>query len=35
MRRQLPSRAINLPGPLGRWIIRMGYRVAKHVIGFN
>lgn len=35
VRRQLPSRAINLPGSLGRWIIRMGYRVAEHVIGFN
>lgn len=35
VRRQLPSRAINLPGSVGRAIIRAGYRVAEHVIGFN
>ncbi|MCO6559459.1 MAG: glycosyltransferase [Bifidobacterium sp.] len=35
VRRQLPSRAINLPGSVGRWIIRMGYHVAENIIGFN
>ncbi|WEV75240.1 glycosyltransferase family 2 protein [Bifidobacterium sp. ESL0800] len=35
VRRQLPSRAINLPGSLGRWIIRMGYRISERIIGFN
>ncbi|MDF7640768.1 glycosyltransferase family 2 protein [Bifidobacterium sp. ESL0784] len=35
VRRQLPSRAINLPGSIGRWLIRMGYYVAEHIIGFN
>lgn len=35
VRRQLPSRAINLPGSVGRWIIRMGYHIAENIIGFN
>ncbi|WEV46594.1 glycosyltransferase family 2 protein [Bifidobacterium sp. ESL0690] len=35
VRRQLPSRAINLPGSVGRWIIRMGYNIAENIIGFN
>ncbi|MDF7664455.1 glycosyltransferase family 2 protein [Bifidobacterium sp. ESL0763] len=35
VRRQLPSRAINLRGPVGRWIIRVGYHLAERVIGFN
>ncbi|WEV72533.1 glycosyltransferase family 2 protein [Bifidobacterium sp. ESL0790] len=35
VRRQLPSRAINLRGPVGRTIIRMGYHIAEGAIGFN
>jgi hypothetical protein len=35
VRRQLPSRAINLPGRCGRFLIRHGYRVANAIIGFN
>lgn len=35
VRRQLPSRAINLRGPVGRWIIRIGYHIAEGAIGFN
>ncbi|WEV53111.1 glycosyltransferase family 2 protein [Bifidobacterium sp. ESL0704] len=35
VRRQLPARAINLPGSLGRWIIRKGYHIAENIIGFN
>lgn len=35
VRRKVMSRALNLPGSLGRWIIRQGYRIAEHVVGFN
>ena len=35
VRRKLISRALNLRGPVGRWMIRMGYRVANLVVGFN
>ncbi|RBP97886.1 glycosyl transferase [Bifidobacterium aemilianum] len=35
VRRKLPSRAINLHGPIGRAIIRWGYGVAERFIGFN
>ena len=34
-KRQLPSRAIRLRGPAGRWLIRVGYRVAEKLVGFN
>ena len=35
VRHKLISRALNLRGPVGRWMIRMGYRVANLVVGFN
>lgn len=35
VRHQLPSRAINLPGRVGRFLIRHGYRIAEAIIGFN
>lgn len=35
VRHKLISRALNLRGPIGRWMIRMGYRVANLVVGFN
>lgn len=35
VRRKLISRALNLPGSVGRAIIRVGYRVANKVVGFN
>lgn len=35
VRRTLASRAINLPGRGGRFIIRYGYRVADRLVGFN
>ncbi|MBW3080916.1 glycosyltransferase family 2 protein [Bifidobacterium saguinibicoloris] len=35
VRRKPMSRALNLRGSAGRWVIRWGYRVAEHVVGFN
>ncbi|RSX54434.1 glycosyltransferase family 2 protein [Bifidobacterium samirii] len=35
VRRQIMSRAINLPGSAGRCIVRWGYRIAERVVGFN
>lgn len=35
VRRRLPARALRLRGPIGRWLIRGGYRVAEHLVGFN
>lgn len=35
VRRKAMSRALNLPGSAGRFIIRWGYRIAEHVVGFN
>jgi hypothetical protein len=35
VRRKAISRAINLPGSAGRFIIRCGYRVAERIVGFN
>lgn len=35
VRRKLISRALRLRGPVGRRLIRNGYRVAEHFIGFN
>lgn len=35
VRRKLISRALNLPGSVGRFIIRIGYRVANRIVGFN
>ncbi|MEE8738587.1 MAG: glycosyltransferase family 2 protein [Bifidobacterium sp.] len=35
VRRKIASRAINLHGPVGRWVIRWGYRVAERMVGFN
>ncbi|OZG69504.1 glycosyltransferase family 2 protein [Bifidobacterium eulemuris] len=35
VRRKITSRALNLPGSVGRFIIRWGYRVAERVVGFN
>ncbi|NEG89081.1 glycosyltransferase family 2 protein [Bifidobacterium aerophilum] len=35
VRRKVMSRAINLPGSVGRWIVRHGYLIAEHVVGFN
>lgn len=35
VRRQLPSRALRLRGPVGRWIIRCGYVIANRFVGFN
>ncbi|EFA22291.1 glycosyltransferase family 2 protein [Bifidobacterium gallicum] len=32
---QLVSRALNLPGPGGRFAIRVGYRIANGILGFN
>lgn len=29
------SRALNLPGKTGRWIVRNGYLIAKRIVGFN
>ena len=35
VRHKLVSRAINLHGRTGRFIIRHGYNIAEHVVGFN
>lgn len=35
VRRKLISRALNLPGSTGRFIIRRGYSIASKVVGFN
>ena len=35
VRRKVMSRALNLPGPIGRWIIRHGYTIANRFVGFN
>ncbi|NEG54914.1 glycosyltransferase family 2 protein [Bifidobacterium platyrrhinorum] len=35
VRRKPMSRALNLHGSAGRWVIRWGYRVAERVVGFN
>ncbi len=35
VRHKVASRAINLPGSTGRFIIRCGYRVAERIVGFN
>ena len=35
VRKKLIARAINLPGSVGRWIIRQGYRIAEGIVGFN
>lgn len=35
VRRKIASRAINLPGSTGRFIIRCGYWLAERVVGFN
>ena len=35
VRRKLISRALNLPGSAGRFIIRRGYSIASKVVGFN
>ncbi|WP_033494397.1 glycosyltransferase family 2 protein [Bifidobacterium biavatii] len=35
VRRKAMSRALNLPGSAGRWIIRHGYAIAERVVGFN
>ena len=35
VRRKAMARAINLPGPVGRWIVRHGYVFAERVVGFN
>lgn len=35
VRNKLVSRALNLPGSVGRFIIRRGYTVAEKIIGFN
>ena len=35
VRSQLMSRALNLPGKTGRWIVRNGYLIAKRIVGFN
>jgi len=35
VRRKLVSRALNLRGSVGRWVIRRGYVVAEKVVGFN
>lgn len=34
-RRQIPAMAINMPGPQGRWCVRVGYKVADQIMGFN
>jgi hypothetical protein len=35
VRHKVVSRAINLPGKTGRFIVRQGYRVAERIVGFN
>ncbi|KFJ04261.1 glycosyltransferase family 2 protein [Bifidobacterium tsurumiense] len=35
VRRKMISRLLNLPGSVGRFIIRCGYHIANDVIGFN
>lgn len=35
VRKKAMSRALNLHGSLGRFVIRKGYFVAEHVVGFN
>lgn len=35
VRKKLIAHAINLPGSVGRWIIRQGYRIAEGIVGFN
>lgn len=35
VRSTIMARAINLPGPVGRWIIRHGYTIANRFVGFN
>ena len=35
VRSNLMSRAINLPGKGGRWLVRNGYTIAEKVVGFN
>lgn len=35
VRRKAMSRALNLRGSIGRFVIRNGYFVAEHVVGFN
>lgn len=35
LRRRPLSRVINMRGSVGRFIIRQGYRIAEHVVGFN
>ncbi|MBM6700208.1 glycosyltransferase family 2 protein [Bifidobacterium pullorum subsp. saeculare] len=35
VRKRIASRALNLRGPVGRAIIRVGYRIANKVVGFN
>lgn len=34
-RRQIPALAINMPGPQGRFCVRIGYKVADQIMGFN
>ena len=29
------SRALNLPGKTGRWIVRNGYLIAERIVGFK
>lgn len=35
LRRKVASRAINIPGKAGRFLIRHGYRLAELLVGFN
>ena len=35
VRSRLMSRALNLPGKTGRWIVRNGYLIAERIVGFN
>ncbi|MBW3079101.1 glycosyltransferase family 2 protein [Bifidobacterium simiiventris] len=35
VKRKAMSRALNLRGPVGRWLIRHGYVIAERVVGFN
>ena len=35
VRKKAMSRALNLRGSIGRFVIRKGYSVAEHVVGFN
>ena len=35
VRKKAMSRALNLRGSIGRFVIRKGYFVAEHVVGFN